>query len=132
MSFETFSRAFLQGVPDQRKQQCIDNFIKRFIRDLKQNAAEGKTSYRVSLGNNYAGMKGDKAPPSLYAETKYYYQPLNYHRGMAIDEPVITNEDYISAFKQRFPDCRITYEEKWVDASSNTKHLTKGILIDWS
>jgi hypothetical protein len=77
-------------------------------------------------------MKGDKAPPSLYAETKYYYQPLNYHRGMAIDEPVITNEDYISAFKQRFPGCKITYEEKWVDASSNTKHLTKGILIDWS
>jgi len=119
MSFQTFSRAFLQGVPDQRKQQRIDKFIKGFMRELEQNAAEGKTSYRVSLGNNYAGMKPYKAT-------------LNMNTGTAIDEPVITNEDYISAFKQRFPGCRITYEEKWIDASSNTKHLTKAILIDWS
>ena len=119
MSFETFSRAFLQGIPDQRKQQRIDKFIKGFMRELEQNAAEGKTSYRVSVGNNYAGMK-------------YYHQPLNMNAGMALDEPVITTEDYISAFKQKFPGCRITYEEKWIDASSNTKHLTKGIIIDWS
>ena len=46
--------------------------------------------------------------------------------------PTITNEDLVSAFKEKFPDCNILYKEDCVDLNSNDINHKKGIVIDWS
>ena len=113
MSSQTFSRSFLQGMPEQRKQQNIDKLIEQFVQDLQRAAASGKTSYMYST-----------------ARVESYNSAIMRPNGQ--EEPVITNDDLISAFQRKFPDCRISYEETWVERDSNTKYLTKGIIIDWS
>ena len=47
MNYKTYSRAYLQGIPDERKQQEFDHLINRIQDDLLKTAATGKTSYRL-------------------------------------------------------------------------------------
>lgn len=51
MSLTIFSRSFLQGIPEQRKQQHIDGLIQESIHMLQNTAAEGKTSYFYDSNN---------------------------------------------------------------------------------
>lgn len=108
MSHQIFSRLYLQGIPEQRKQENINNLINTFVHEICTVAAAGKTSYIYELNNNKCIAR--QYPPP----------------------PVITNDDLISAFNRRFPDCDISYQEIWVDVNSNNRVLKKGIVIDWS
>jgi hypothetical protein len=109
MSFNTFSRSYLQAAPERTKQAYIENnIISKFIQDLGRAANEGKTRYM------------------------YTHNP---GRGLAhlnTPQPTITNEDLIAAFQRKFPDCDISYEETWVEVDAFNKVLKKGIVIDWS
>jgi hypothetical protein len=51
--------------------------------------------------------------------TTYMYVPA--------PTPHATMDDFVAAFKLKFPDCDISYQEVWVALD-----LKKGILIDWS
>jgi hypothetical protein len=106
MNSQIFSKAYLRGIPEQRKQEYIDILINQHLHDIKEAAAQGKTSYM--------------------------YKPITGGPVKRVSLPVITNDDLISAFKRKFPDCIVTYEENWVDVDSQNKVLKKGILIDWS
>lgn len=46
----------------------------------------------------------------------------------------LTNQadELVPFFKERFPDCKITYEEHWGKDADDTPLLRKGIRIDWS
>ncbi len=46
--------------------------------------------------------------------------------------PTITNEDLVAAFKLKFPDCHVSYEETWLEVNPTNRVLKKGIVIDWS
>jgi hypothetical protein len=46
MSFQTYSRDYLQAIPQQRKEQIVDTIIQGFIQDIHTAAAVGGTSYR--------------------------------------------------------------------------------------
>jgi hypothetical protein len=46
--------------------------------------------------------------------------------------PAFTNEELIAAIEKKYPDCKVTYEENWVDTNINNRTLKKGIMIDWS
>ena len=109
MNSQTFSREYLQNIPEQRKQQLVDSIVQGFIHQLQNSAAEGKTSYlyEMSMG------KGSFA----------YSNPTR---------PVITDDELVQRFQKKFPDCKVTYEEVWVDSGRDTKTLKKGIQIDWS
>lgn len=102
----TYSREYLKSMPEQRKQQEIDNIVNRFISLLRDAAASGKTSY-------------------LYvrdSQRDHRCQP----------QPLLTDADVIAGFFTRFPGCNIYYDESWVETNSNTRTLKKGIMIDWS
>lgn len=101
---QTFSRSFLQGIPEQRKQQHINQIIQGFMNELLNVAAAGKTSYMYSLN-----VAQSYPPP-----------------------PVTTNDDLVSAFQKKFPDCDVSYQETWVDVNPHNRVLKKGIVIDWS
>lgn len=115
MNSETFSRSFLQGIPEQCKQNRIYQIIGHFIQDLKNAAAMGKTSYMYN-------------PDNCRVLNQHLFPggPKNHN------SPVITIDDLVSAFQKKFPECDVSYQETWVDIDSNTRSLKKGILIDWS
>lgn len=105
----SYSRDYLKGIPEQIKQQLIDNTVSRFIQDLRSAAANGKTSYLF--------VKDDDKAKDHACRT---------------NQPLLTDADLIAGFCKRFPGCNIYYDESWVETNSNTRTLKKGIMIDWS
>ena len=108
-----YSREFLQGISDKRKQERIDSIIQSFILDLQNQAACGKTFY-------------------MYNTQLLDNRSRRHIPGGILPDPEIPVDDLLVRFRQKFPDCDVNYEETWVDQSNNTKVLKKGIMIDWS
>jgi hypothetical protein len=102
----TYSREFLKSMPEQVKQQEIDLIVNRFIQEIRNTAARGKTSYL------------------------YVRDSQRDHR--CSPPPPLTDADLIAGFFTRFPGCNIYYDESWVETNSSTRTLKKGIMIDWS
>ncbi len=107
MSVRTYSREYLQAIPQERKKQQVDRIIQGFINDIHTAAAVGLTSYRYVRPTTTVGKS---------------YPP----------DPVLTDAEIIAGFYERFPGCKVYYEEVWVESAINTKTLKKGIVIDWS
>jgi hypothetical protein len=105
-----FSRAYLQSIPEQRKQQAFSQIINQFHSSLVNIASTGKTSYMV-----------DESIWNILLR-QHINQPI----------PAFTNEEIIAAIEKNYPDCKVTYEENWVDTRINNRTLKKGIMIDWS
>ena len=138
-AIKEYSRAYLQYLPEERKQAHIKNIIQHILRVLLPNAAAGNSSYFYDMS----------APPHPTSSPA----------------PIITNEEYVAGFKSVFTDCTVSYAEEWVEVPANhmnytrqTKHddfanhmnytkqanpmaggssstikvLQKGITIDWS
>lgn len=105
----TFTREYLQGVPEQRKQQHIDAIVGQFQGELVATAASGKTSY-MYCRPDIRGHVNSCNPNQLN----------------------LTDEELILGFQTRFPGCKVSYEESWVDTGRDTRTLKKGIVIDWS
>lgn len=108
MNSQTYSRDYLQSIPQQRKEQAMDGLVQMIINDIRTAAAVGMTSYRY--------VKKEKAV------SVNSYPPA----------PVLTDEEMIAGFAARFPGCKVFYEETWVEVCRDTKKLQKGIVIDWS
>lgn len=108
MSLQTYSRDYLQAIPQQRKEQAVDDIVRTIISDIRTAAAVGGTSYRYVRPDSRGGVHCD---------------PL---------APVLTDAEIIAGFFARFPGCKVFYEEAWVESARDTKTLKKGIVIDWS
>jgi hypothetical protein len=101
------TRAFLQGLPEQRKMQSADLTIAPHLTYIQDSAALGKTSYMFEPDNPRHNN------PNLQA---------NY----------LTADDFVAAFQRKFPDCTVSYQETWVDIDARNRVLKRGIVIDWS
>jgi hypothetical protein len=100
MTLQTYSREYLQSIPQQRKQDEIDRIVNKFKTQIFTAAAAGFTSYRYVRD----------ARPVV----------------------VLTDAEIIAGFFERFPGCKVYYEDVWVESGKDTKTLKKGIVIDWS
>jgi hypothetical protein len=107
---QTFTRAFLQGLPEQRKREETDRRIQVHVDGIQQFAAVGKTSYMFEPDNK---AHNPRQHPSFSV-------------------PVLTNDDFVAAFQRKFPDCTVTYQEAWVDVDATNRILKRGVVIDWS
>lgn len=143
MSTQIYSREYLQSIPEKRKQSTIDNIAASFINELQSIAGAGKSSYLYEI------------PPECH-QIRIPYVPGNaipaqtMHKHRNVDNsipptwqyqptwPILTLEDVVQGLKKKFPDCKVSYEETWIEDSSRqhmgtiTKKLKKGIMIDWS
>jgi hypothetical protein len=108
MSNETFSREYLLGLPEKWKLEVIQERIKDTVETVKKVARSGMTVYMWDIKS--IRLQGESWPLL----------------------PVITNDDYVAALKEKFPDCSVSYQEHWVPTSPFTRELQKGIVIDWS
>lgn len=112
MISQTFSRTFLQMLPNTGKLLHISLILKAIGSEIRRVAATGKTSYMYDPNDRIYNFQ----PPTEQPNPKY--KPY----------PILTNDDLIPAFQEMFPGCTISYQETWV----NTDVLMKGIVIDWS
>jgi len=110
----TYSRSYLQGIPEKRKQDAMNSLINREShQSLVNNAAAGKTSYMVedSVWIRHNNAVNHPSHPPI---------------------PKFTLDEFIAAIEARYPDCKVSYQETWVDVGINNRTLKKGIVIDWS
>jgi hypothetical protein len=105
MSFQVYTREYLQSIPQRRKQEQIDKIIQGFINDIHAAAAVGLTSYR-------------------------YVRPVS--NDILSSYPELTDPELIAGFFARFPGCKVYYEDVWLDSVRDIKILKKSIVIDWS
>lgn len=104
MSSNPISRATLQGMQEANKQRYIDRIIDSVVSGVTGAANTGKTSY-------------------IYD----HIQDIERYKTQSI-----TTDDLVAAFKRKFPDCDVSYEETWVEIRPGNKVIKKGIVIDWS
>ena len=109
MSSQRYSREYLQSIPQQRKQEEIDRIVNNFKIQIFTAAAAGFTSYRY--------LRDDRATQQV---------------GVGHPVVVLTDAEIVAGFFERFPGCKVYYEEAWVESGKDTKTLKKGIVIDWS
>jgi len=110
MNNKVYSRDYLRGVPEERKQQKIEQIINQFGLEVVNAAAAHNTSYMVDMNLTHQNDSMCLAPPP----------------------PKFTNAELIAAIQKRYPDCKVNYEEKWVETGRNTRVRKTGIVIDWS
>jgi hypothetical protein len=115
------SRSFLQGLPELRKQQMADHIVQGVGSNIHMAAAAGYTSYTY-----------DHTPHRLNHRAAIQVQGGNASGQVQSVAPVITDEDLVAAFKRKYPDCAVSYEETWVDVTPQNRILKKGIRVDWS
>ena len=107
----TFSREYLQGLPEKRRLDSIKNLVDQYVVAITREAELGKTSYLV----NYIANDPHKGCAKTY--------PPPY---------IPTLEDMIEGFMIKFPGCKVGYTETWQETRPGVKEQKKGILIDWS
>jgi hypothetical protein len=108
MNNKVYSREYLRGVPEERKQQKIEQIINQFGLEVVNAAAAHNTSYMVDI--NRTRQNDCLTPPP----------------------PKFTNAELIAAIQKRFPGCVVKYDEQWVETGRNTQVRKAGIVIDWS
>ena len=120
------SRSFLQGLPELRKQQQADQIVQGVSGYIQMAATAGYTSY------TYEHTPHRPNPHAAIQVQGGQVQGGNASGQVQSVAPVITDEDLVAAFKRKYPDCAVSYEETWVDVTPQNRILKKGIRIDWS
>jgi hypothetical protein len=116
------SRSFLQGLPELRKQQQADQIVQGVGSNIHMAASAGYTSYTYDH-SPYRRAVPNAMPVVQGGNTSGQVQSV---------ASMITDEDLVAAFKRKYPDCSVSYEETWVDVTPQNRILKKGIRVDWS
>jgi hypothetical protein len=117
-----YTRHYLQNLRRESRKEWIQSLYFDPIYGLNvtglvtEAAKEGCTSVIVPMFDYV----------SRYKEKNHYQKQPSYTKDS------ITSQEVISIFQEMFPDCKITYEEKWVQISVEKQELKKGICVDWS
>jgi hypothetical protein len=122
MSREPISRAYLQELPELTKRKKLDRLADEWCDIVMDTAKQGKVYYMCEA------TEIDRYLQSFPQQIRSY----TFGGNVLQQKPVFTNTDLVNAFKRKFPDCDVSYEETWVDVDSTNRVLKKGFLIDWS
>ncbi len=123
MNSQIYSREYLQSAPELKKQAQIDFIISGFIEQLKINASEGKTEYRINLDVDEKGVRRNYLHVGSMMGRNHVSSQI---------QKGLTDAELIAGLFTRFPGCKIYYDEKYIQATYNTQSLKKEIVIDWS
>lgn len=118
---QTYSREFLQSIPEKKKQQEFDAMVQNFWNALYQVAESGQTLYFFDMTN----IRKVSSPDLTQRNVIQTARSIN-------TQTTMTNEEIVTRFQQKFPECLIKYSEEWVESNASTKILKRGITVDWS
>lgn len=129
----TFSRSYLKALSAIRKNQLLDQVINGFIIDLQNAAVSGETSYLFNLHDFHEKQKA-RIQKQLAINQMSEHIVSNKGQKYRMPIPVcLSNDDLISAFQKKFPECTVVYDTYWIDSVSNPYlKNTVAIIIDWS
>ena len=117
-----YSRTYLQNISNENKKISVNNMISQFIDDLRRIAGLGQKSYFYNMTNmQFVRNPIINQPGNDIIPNNNNNQTYSIH----IDE-------LLPLFREKFPDCSISYQEIWSESTPGTRVLKKGILIDWS
>jgi len=147
----TLSSEYLQYIPVQKKKEQIKSIIDSFVGNLHHAASVGQTSftfdpssiiqaanaaansYKMTLQQDLSGatvdMSGVRVDPAAQQQLSLMEKNVNF---TSLPCSALSVDDLISEFKLKFPNCRVSFKETWVDVNKTTKTLKSGIVIDWS
>jgi len=107
----SFSAEYLRNLPIQKRKEFVQSSCEQYKQIILQQAACGNTNIFIDQSNNQKKC--------LVSNSQWMNTPPS-------------TEEIIEYLKEKFPDSKIQYEEKWVDISPSNRQLKKGILVDWS
>jgi hypothetical protein len=113
MSTQVYSRDALLALPAEMRKGFLSNFIQRFMHTILDAARNGKTSIVLTTEEHMRNHLNNRNIPRPY-------------------ESPPTMDEIREALLEVFPDCTITYEEKWVQTGPASQVMKKGLTVDWS
>jgi hypothetical protein len=124
------TREYLQNLPIQRRKEFVNQQCEEYRRRIIDIAARGNTNCLISVSSTNA--QGSQV---LTTKKSHNHLDVGAHIGLRIagqitDPP--STEEIIEYLKEKFPDCKVSYEEQWQDVAPGRRELKKGILVDWS
>jgi len=145
MSSQIYSRQFLQGLPEMKRRQTIENDVHRMFQQILQPlqaaALKGETRYLHDMSswvaekqqNDYQQMREQQ----ILRQNEENMRMAKGIRGMVLpskmqEQPEPPSDELLTGLKEKFPDCSVSFHEDWVETRQGVKELKKGILIDWS
>jgi len=117
---QTYSREFLQSLPEKMKQAEVDGMIKGFWQSMYLTAENGQTSYFFDMTN----MRKVTPDPTRRIPVQTM--------ALMNSQTTMTNDEILTRFQLAFPDCSVRYGEEWIESNASTRVLKRGITIDWS
>lgn len=119
---ETFDRTELQAYAEKKRQEAETLRLQR-VRQQVTSVVDSQTQNILKAAQE--------------EKTSFLVELVNDHRATGYDV-VVTNEEYLSGFREKFPGCSVELVEEWVDVPNRhrgqppTRVLKSGIKIDWS
>jgi hypothetical protein len=108
----TYSAEHLQSLPEKHRKDVIRDAVDHLYRPVLVAATAGKTSYLINVGDYLKKIKnGCQTYPPPY---------------------IVTIDDLLEGFRDKFPGCKVEYTETWEDVRPGVREQRSGILIDWS
>ncbi len=90
----------------------MNTWVKQYVNGVVDAARLGKTSHLIP----YQSPEGTA---QIRPQTLPWMTPP-------------TKEEFLEILQQKFPGCKVSYEEMWVSIAIDKQELKRGILVDWS
>jgi hypothetical protein len=112
---QTFTRECLQSLPAKHRSERIRDAVNNLYHTVIDAATRGKAFHMVDVKQFTPEFKKKYGthchPPPAY---------------------VVTIEDLVEGFKEKFPRCHVEYVEMWEDVRPGVREQKNGILVNWS
>lgn len=130
MSGVIYTNEYLRNLPIKMRKDFVKGYITQYENQVLSAARNGKTSYLIIQDSDNCDNNGYNATKRAYQIEQHRISMISQGRSWEATAP--TQDEIIEGLKEKFPDCTITYQEKWVDLAPDKKELRKGICVDWS
>lgn len=124
MAEQIYTREYLCALPVQTRKSLLKRTIIPFVGQILAAATAGKRSIDLSIFRD--------SPKRLHRDTEEDIKIVNTQEYINIGQSLPTVYEICEALGEKFPDCDISYEEKWEEISPEMKQLRKAIVVDWS
>ena len=109
----TYSAEHLQGLPDKHRRDAIRSAVDSLSGPVLTAATAGKAFHLVNVSRLLSDQKSNR--------NGTYPPPY-----------ILTIDDLLEGFRNKFPGCKVDYTETWEDVRPGVREQRSGILIDWT
>jgi hypothetical protein len=109
----TYSAEHLRSLPEKHRRDAIRRAVEDVYQPVLAAATAGKAFHLVNVSRLLSDQKTNRSVP--------YPPPY-----------VLTIDDLLEGFRNKFPGCKVDYTEAWEDVRPGVREQRSGILIDWS